>query len=83
MSKTSLSIGAFADLLDQLGPELGRWPQQQRSNAEALLGTSPEAATLLAEALALDDSLRDSQPKAPAGLADRILVASGADKPKG
>lgn len=83
MSKISLSIGAFADLLDQWGPELGRWPQQQRTDAEALLGTSPEAAALLAEALALDNTLRDSQPKAPAGLADRIFAASGADKPKG
>lgn len=83
MSKISLSVGVFADLLDQWGPDLARWPQQERADVEALLGTSPEAATLLAEALALDDSLRDSQPKAPAGLADRIFAASGADKPKG
>lgn len=83
MSKISLSVGTFADLLDQWGPDLARWPQQQRSDADALLGTSPEAAALLAEALALDDALRNSQPKAPAGLADRIVAASGSDKPKG
>ncbi|MBR9971450.1 hypothetical protein [Magnetospirillum sulfuroxidans] len=82
MSKTILTVGDFSDLLDRLGPELGRWPSAERQGAEALLLQSDEAAALLTDALVLADTISAVQPKAPAGLADRIIAAAGAEKPK-
>ncbi len=82
MNKTILTVGDFSGLLDQLGADLTRWPAETRAAADALLQADPAAAALLAEALALEDGLKAIQPKAPKGLADRILAASGADKPK-
>jgi len=82
MSDTLLSVGEFSDLLDRLGCDLAHWPDPQRRAAETLLEASPSAVEALAEAIALAEAVKASQPKAPAGLADRIITAAGSEKPK-
>lgn len=82
MSNTSLSVGEFSDLLDRLGCDLAVWPIAQRQAAEALLQSSAAATETLAEAIALAETMKAAQPKAPAGLADRIIAAAGSEKPK-
>lgn len=71
----SLSIAEFESAMDRHGADLGRWPDALRSSAEALLEASDEARHLHALALQLDAALR-APPKAPAGLADRIVLAA-------
>lgn len=82
MNDLVLSVGEFSDLLDRLGCDLAHWPDAQRKAAEILLEQSPTAVEALAEAVALADSVKAGQPKAPAGLADRIIAAAGSEKPK-
>jgi hypothetical protein len=77
VTDTLLSIEGFQDLLDRLGGDLSAWPAPQQASANALLAISPDAQTMLAAARRLDADLR-AQPKAPAGLVDRIMAASGA-----
>ncbi|MBI2242057.1 MAG: hypothetical protein HYU59_14780 [Magnetospirillum gryphiswaldense] len=77
-----MTVGEFSDLLDRLGSDLAQWPEPQRHAAEALLERSSSAAQALAEALKLADAVKASQPKAPSGLADRIIAAAGSEKPK-
>lgn len=80
MTDTLLSLEGFQDLLDRLGGDLSAWSEPQQAAANALLAVSPDAQNILAAALRLDADLR-AQPKAPAGLADRIMAASGAKRP--
>lgn len=75
MTTSPLSLEGFRELLDRFGGELSRWPVRERASADALLEHSPEAQSLLAEALRLDACLA-ATPKAPAGLADRIVAAA-------
>lgn len=77
-----MTVGEFSDLLDRLGCDLAQWPDAQRGAAETLLAQSPGASQMLAEALKLADEIKASQPKAPSGLADRIIAAAGSEKPK-
>lgn len=79
MTETPMSVGDFSDTLDRLGANLSRWPVELRAAAEVLLATSTAAADRLAEAVALAEAMSEAQPKAPAGLVDRIIKASGAD----
>lgn len=80
MTETPMSVGEFSDMLDRLGANLDRWPATTRAAAETLLASSPAAADRLAEAIALAESMTDAQPKAPKGLVDRVIAASGATK---
>lgn len=82
MSKTPLSVGDFSDLLDRLGTDFGQWPEASRVAAECLLARSDEAIALLADAVAFDDAAKATQPKAPLGLAERIIAAAGSEKAK-
>ena len=82
MGKNILSVGEFSDLLDRLGSDLGQWPADMRTAAEDLLAGSDEAVAVLADAIVLDDASKAIQPKAPAGLVDRIIAAAGSEKPK-
>ena len=77
-----MTVGEFSDLLDRLGCDLAHWPEAQRRAAEALLESSPEATEALAEALSLAEAVKAGQPKAHAGLAERIIAAAGSEKPK-
>lgn len=82
MTIRSLTVEGFQDLLDRFGGALESWPKPDRNAAEKLLAASPEARRLLDDAQALDAHLRDGTPKAPPGLVDRILSASGASTKK-
>ena len=50
-----LTLRRFDALVDSYGAHLGRWPQELRSDAQALLSVSSQARALLAEARVLDD----------------------------
>jgi hypothetical protein len=78
MTCKTLTFEAFRQLLDICGGRLAAWPAEQREQAEALLAVSAEARAALGAAQEQDLLLRDSLAKAPAGLVDRILSASGA-----
>jgi len=80
MTRT-ITLEEFSDLLDRLGDVLADWPADQRTAAETLLTQSAEARQRLAQAVEMGDALRAAQPKAPSGLVDRILAASGAPVP--
>ncbi len=67
----------FEDLIDRMGDDLSRWPDNQRRAAEELLESSAAARALHAEARAVREALAGSPVKAPAGLADRIVAAAG------
>lgn len=61
----------FAAIVDAYGAESRRWPAAERAAAEALAARDPQAAALLAEALALD-ALLDAPPvPLPASAASR------------
>lgn len=75
MTASSLSLEGFRDLLDRFGGDISRWPAPERDASRALLEQSPEAQALLAEAGHLDAYL-SAMPKAPAGLASRIVAAA-------
>jgi hypothetical protein len=82
MTIRSLTVEGFQDLLDRFGGTLDSWPKPDRTAAEELLAASPEARRRFDAAQALDAHLRDGTPKAPPGLVDRILSASGAASKK-
>lgn len=69
-----MNIEEFEDWLDRLGGDLSKWPEPQQQAAHALLAESPAARTLMNETQALSRMLRSSSMRAPAGLADRIVM---------
>jgi hypothetical protein len=71
-----MDVSEFEDLIDRLGEDLTRWPEDRRLAAEALLANSSEARALLEEAKALRAALAAPPVRAPAGLADRIVAAA-------
>lgn len=75
MTTSTLSLEGFRDLLARHGGDVSRWPARERAAAGTLLEQSSEAQALLAEAAQLDAHLAVT-PKAPAGLADRIVTAA-------
>lgn len=79
MTTEPMSFRRFSELLDTLGATLPTWPAEDRQAAERLLKASPQAIARLAEAQTLDDAMRQAQPRAPAGLVDRIMQASEAE----
>ncbi|WP_349644592.1 MULTISPECIES: hypothetical protein [unclassified Bradyrhizobium] len=72
-----MNLDEFEDWLDRLGEDVSRWPDPQRSAAEALLADSAAARDLLEEAKALREALAAPKLRAPAGLAGRILAEAG------
>lgn len=75
MTASALSLEGFQDLIDRFGGDLSTWPATDRTAADMLLSHSAEAQSLLATAQGLDAGLA-ATPKAPAGLADRIVAAA-------
>ena len=71
-----MDIAEFEDLIDRLGDDPSRWPDDQRRAAEHLLAASAEARSLLGEAKAVREALAAPPVRAPAGLADRIVAAA-------
>src|SRR5579883_1160048 len=52
-----MDVAMFEDLIDRLGEDLSRWPDDQRLAAEQLLATSVAARTLHEEACVLRKAL--------------------------
>jgi len=52
-----LTLKRFVALAASYGADLGRWPEDMRDEADALLAASPEARMLLEEARTLDKAL--------------------------
>ena len=64
----------FQALLEAYGAEPGRWPAQERAEAQALLATSAEAAALREAAARLDALLDLAPAPAPARLSVSALA---------
>ncbi len=60
-----MTLKRFHELLDAYGAEAGRWPEDERGAARALLGASEEARALLDEATLLDGALDALEAPAP------------------
>lgn len=75
MTASTLTLEGFRNLLDRFGGDLTSWPARERIAADALLAISADAKALLAESMAVDHVLA-AVPKAPAGLADRVIAAA-------
>ena len=71
-----MDVTKFEELIDRLGEDLSRWPDDRRLPAEELLARSSAAQALLEEARALRHALAAPPVRAPAGLADRIVAAA-------
>ncbi len=71
-----MDVATFEDLIDRLGEDLSRWPDDQRLAAVQLLASSAEARVLYEQASAVRKALAAPPVRAPAGLIDRIVTAS-------
>ena len=71
-----MDVTEFEELIDRLGEDLSRWPDDRRLSAEALLAQSSAAQALLDEARVLRQALAAPAIRAPKGLADRIVNAA-------
>ncbi|MGF6306715.1 hypothetical protein ABIB82_000862 [Bradyrhizobium sp. i1.8.4] len=75
-SARGMDVATFEDLIDRLGEDLSRWPDDQRLAAVQLLASSVEARTLYEEASAVRRALAAPPVRAPKGLVDRIVTAA-------
>nr|WP_320143756.1 hypothetical protein [uncultured Cohaesibacter sp.] len=74
-SEGDMSIERFEELLDQLGPDLKNWPEEQVAAALALLSISQDAQDSLRLAASIPKLAKASPaPKAPASLVNRIMT---------
>lgn len=76
MAQSRLTLAEFQDLLDRLGEDWEAWPVATRLQAQRLVARSPAAEAMVAKARAMRKAVRSSQPKAPAGLAGRIVATA-------
>jgi len=81
MTVPPISVDDLQNLIDRYGDNFDEWPADCRTQAEDLLSTSETARERLAEARLLRHQIEESAPKAPAGLADRIVAAALARDP--
>ena len=65
MTKVTMDLNKFNNLLDQHGPIFEAWPAELRRDAESLLETSADARDALADAQTLANLL-NAMPEAPA-----------------
>ena len=68
-----MDVPEFEDLLGRHGGDLSNWPKDRQAPAEALLRSSKQARTALAEAQRLRSALQSTPVRAPTGLVDRIM----------
>jgi hypothetical protein len=72
---TTMTLDAFADRLDALGPDLARWPSAEGAAGRALLARSAEARSLHTEARRLGALVaRAAEAEAPNGLVFRVVA---------
>jgi hypothetical protein len=69
-----MDIREFEDCLDRFGDDFSQWPVAERSAGQVLLASSSEARDLWDEAASLRQALEAPLERAPAGLADRIVL---------
>lgn len=80
----AVSLDDFMDMLERFGADVADWPlsDAELQSVAMLLVESPAARGAVADMRELEAELRGTLPRAPAGLADRILAAAGvADAP--
>ena len=70
-----LTIERFRDLADAYGGVVARWPEDHRAAASLVAG-HPDAAAILHDALALDETLDDWRVASPGRPLSRRIVAS-------
>jgi hypothetical protein len=75
-SARAMDVATFEDLIDRLGEDLSRWPDDWRLTAMQLLASSAEARSLYEEASTVRRALAAPPVRAPAGLVDRIIFAA-------
>lgn len=76
LGEHSMDVAELEDLIDRLGEDPSRWPDDRRLAAERLLQESAAARALLAQVRAVREALSAPPVWAPAGLADRIVAAA-------
>ncbi|WP_426443195.1 hypothetical protein [Bradyrhizobium genosp. P] len=75
-SARAMDVATFEDLIDRLGEDLSRWPDDWRLPAMQLLASSAEARALYEESSMVRRALAAPPVRAPAGLVDRIVFAA-------
>jgi len=73
-SARGMDVATFEDLIDRLGEDLSRWPDDQRLAVVQLLASSAEARTLYEEATAIRRALAAPPVRAPKGLDRKSVV---------
>ena len=74
MDEQVMDIREFEDCLDRFGDDFSQWPAPKRAAGQALLASSSEARDAWDEAALLRHALKAPLARAPAGLADRIVL---------
>lgn len=75
-----MNLDEFEEALDEHGPDVEDWPANLRDVARLLLDQSSEARDLLHDELRLAAAFAmQPVPKAPSGLADRIVLRAMAE----
>lgn len=74
-----LSLDDFFDMLGRYGADIGNWPlsSEQLESVALFLARSADAREAVEEMRVIESNLRGEMPRAPAGLADRVLAAAG------
>jgi hypothetical protein len=71
-----MTLDEFERLLDVLGSDSTRWPDDMRTEADRLVARSPEAARALYEARRLDAALEVARPQIADATVARVLQAA-------
>lgn len=74
-----VSLDDFIEMLERFGADVANWPLSDADlqAVAILLVQSPAARGAVADMREIEAELRRNLPRAPAGLADRILMAAG------
>lgn len=80
-----LSLDDFFDMLGRYGADIGNWPlsPEQLQSVASFLARSSAAREAVEEMRSIEDDLRGDMPRAPIGLADRVLTAAGVPRRAG
>ncbi|PKQ02073.1 MAG: hypothetical protein CVT73_20165 [Alphaproteobacteria bacterium HGW-Alphaproteobacteria-12] len=74
--QNEMTLERLREIVEAYGASPARWPHAERSAAEALASSSPEAQALLAEAVRFDALLDMAPAEAPsAALTERLIAA--------
>lgn len=74
--RNEMTLERLREIVEAYGASPARWPQAERSMAEALASSSEEARTLVAEAARFDALLDMAPAEAPsAALTERLMAA--------